>query len=207
MCGRYASSSRPEDLVEAFEVDDDRTGEVARSILVTPQNPPAGQPDFNMAPTKQAPVVLTRAVRGDADAAPVRQLRLLTWGLVPSWSKEVKLGLRMTNARSESLLDTSSFARAAAARRCLVPADGTRHRRAAAALAKDDVSRSDSERALVIRSPSLTSLDQLGTSPHVNSRSWRTGAASASPRTARVRTTGACLVGAMLKSGWRAGGF
>ena len=124
MCGRYASSSRPEDLVEEFDVDEDRTGEVARSILVTPQNPPAGQPDFNMAPTKQAPVVLTPAVRGDADAAPVRQLRLLTWGLVPSWSKEVKLGLRMTNARSESLLDTSSFARAAAARRCLVPADG-----------------------------------------------------------------------------------
>jgi len=124
MCGRYASSSRPEDLVEEFEVDEDRTGEVARSILVTPQNPPAGQPDFNIAPTKQAPVVLTRAVRGDADAAPVRQLRLLTWGLVPSWSKDVKLGLRMTNARSESLLDTSSFARAAAARRCLVPADG-----------------------------------------------------------------------------------
>ncbi len=124
MCGRYASSSRPEDLVEEFEVDEDRTGEVARSILVTPQNPPAGQPDFNVAPTKQAPVVLTRLVRGDADAAPVRQLRLLTWGLVPSWSKDVKLGLRMTNARSESLLDTSSFARAAAARRCLVPADG-----------------------------------------------------------------------------------
>src|SRR5665648_1110034 len=100
MCGRYASSSRPEDLVEAFEVDEDRTGDVARSILVTPQNPPAGQPDFNIAPTKQAPVVLTRAVR-EADAAPVRQLRLLTRGLVPSWSKDVKLGFRMNNARSE----------------------------------------------------------------------------------------------------------
>ena len=124
MCGRYASSSRPEDLVEEFEVDEDRTGQAARSILVTPQSPPAGQPDFNIAPTKQAPVVLTRAVRDDADAAPVRQLRLLTWGLVPSWSKDLKVGLRMTNARSESLLDKSSFARAAAARRCLVPADG-----------------------------------------------------------------------------------
>ena len=124
MCGRYASSSRPEDLIEEFEVDEDRTGEAARSILVTPQSPPAGQPDFNMAPTKQAPVVLTRAVRGDADAEPTRQLRLLTWGLVPSWSKDVKVGLRMINARSESLLDKSSFARAAASRRCLVPADG-----------------------------------------------------------------------------------
>ena len=124
MCGRYASSSRPEDLVEEFEVDEDRTGQAARSILVTPQTPPAGQPDFNIAPTKQAPVVLTRAVRDDEDAAPVRQLRLLTWGLVPGWSKDLKVGLRMTNARSESLLDKSSFARAAAARRCLVPADG-----------------------------------------------------------------------------------
>jgi len=85
MCGRYASSSRPEDLVEEFDVDEDRTGERVRSILVTPQNPPAGQPDFNMAPTKAAPVVLTRAGRGDPDAEPTRQLRLLTWGLVPSW--------------------------------------------------------------------------------------------------------------------------
>jgi len=124
MCGRYASSSRPEDLVEEFDVEQDRTGERSRSILVTPQSPPAGQPDFNMAPTKAAPVVLTRVVRGEADAAMVRQLRLLTWGLVPSWSKDVRVGLRMTNARCESLLGKPSFARAAAFRRCLVPADG-----------------------------------------------------------------------------------
>jgi len=124
MCGRYASSAHPEDMVAEFKVDEDRTAPAGRSILVAPQTPPAGQPDFNMAPTKQAPVVLTRAVRGDADGATARQLRLLTWGLVPAWSKDVKVGLRMTNARSETLLDKSSFARAAASRRCLVPADG-----------------------------------------------------------------------------------
>jgi putative SOS response-associated peptidase YedK len=124
MCGRYASSSRPEDLVEDFDIDQDRTAEPVRSILVTPQTPPAGEPDFNMAPTKAAPVVLTRAARGDGDTEPTRQLRLLTWGLVPGWSRDVKVGLRMTNARSESLLGKSSFARAAAFRRCLVPADG-----------------------------------------------------------------------------------
>ena len=124
MCGRYASSSRPEDLVEEFEVDEDRTEQASRSILVSPQSPPAGQPDFNMSPTKQALVVLTRAVRDASQDVPLRQLRLLTWGLVPSWSKDIKIGLRMTNARSESLLGKSSFARAAASRRCLVPADG-----------------------------------------------------------------------------------
>jgi putative SOS response-associated peptidase YedK len=124
MCGRYASSARPEDLIEEFDVDQDRTGQPGRSILVTAQSPPAGQPDFNIAPTKAAPVVLSRAVGEDGDAAVTRQLRLLTWGLVPSWSQDVKVGLRMTNARAESLLGKSSFARAAAFRRCLVPADG-----------------------------------------------------------------------------------
>ena len=124
MCGRYASSAHPEDLVEQFGVEQDRTGEPARSILVTPQTPPAGQPDFNVAPTKAAPVVLTRAARGEADTRPRRQLRLLTWGLVPSWATDLKVGLRLVNARCEELLARSSFSRAAAVRRCLVPADG-----------------------------------------------------------------------------------
>jgi putative SOS response-associated peptidase YedK len=124
MCGRYASSAHPEDLVEEFDVDQDLTGERIRSILATPQSPPAGEPDFNVAPTKAAPVVLTRAARGDPGAGPTRQLRLLTWGLVPSWAKNPKMGLRLINARAEELLDKSSFARAAVVRRCLVPADG-----------------------------------------------------------------------------------
>jgi putative SOS response-associated peptidase YedK len=124
MCGRYASSARHEDLVEDFDVDEDRTSQRMRSILAAPQSPPAGEPDFNVAPTKAAPVVLTRAPRGDPEAEPTRQLRLLTWGLVPSWSKDIKVGLRMINARSEELVGKSSFARAAASRRCLVPADG-----------------------------------------------------------------------------------
>jgi putative SOS response-associated peptidase YedK len=124
MCGRYASSSRPQDLVEVFDVAQDRTDQQSRSVLATPQSPPAGQPDFNIAPTKAAPVVLSRAVGEEGDSVVTRQLRLLTWGLVPSWSADVRVGLRMTNARSESLLGKSSFARAAAFRRCLVPADG-----------------------------------------------------------------------------------
>ena len=127
MCGRYAASARPDELIEAFDVDEDRTDEPARSILKSPQSPAAGEPDWNMAPSKQAPVVLTRRPRGeqeDEGAEPTRQLRLLTWGLVPAWSKDVKMGLRMTNARAESVLGKGAFARAARSRRCLVPADG-----------------------------------------------------------------------------------
>lgn len=122
MCGRYAATANPDDLIEEFEIDTDRVGDPSRSILKSPQDPPAGTPDHNMAPTKQAPVVLTRVPKGESD--PLRQLRLLTWGLVPSWAKETKVGLRMTNARAETLLDKSSFAKAAASRRCIVPAAG-----------------------------------------------------------------------------------
>lgn len=129
MCGRYAATADPDELVEAFEIELDASGEPSRSVLVNPQDPPAGAPDYNMAPSKQAPVVLARAPRstsrtGDAPAAPVRQLRLLSWGLVPSWAKDPRIGMRMTNARAETLLDKPAFARAASARRCLVPADG-----------------------------------------------------------------------------------
>ncbi|AKU19127.1 SOS response-associated peptidase [Luteipulveratus mongoliensis] len=124
MCGRYASSASPEDLIEEFDIDEDRLLDVTRSVLVNPQDPPAGTPDFNMAPTKQAPVVLTRRPRGEPDGAPTRQLRLLTWGLVPPWSKDTKSGLRMINARAEELLAKRAFAKAAVSRRCLVPADG-----------------------------------------------------------------------------------
>ncbi|USQ77154.1 SOS response-associated peptidase [Ornithinimicrobium cryptoxanthini] len=129
MCGRYAATADPDELIEAFEVEVDATAETSRSVLVNPQSPPAGTPDYNMAPSKMAPVALTRVPRAaageqTAETDPVRQLRLLTWGLVPAWAKDPKVGLRMINARAESLLEKPAFAKAAAARRCLVPAEG-----------------------------------------------------------------------------------
>lgn len=130
MCGRYAATANPDELVEEFEVEQDRTAEPARSVMARPQSPPPGTPDYNMAPTKQAPVVLSRVPKDETKeryaegAPPVRQLRLLTWGLVPSWAKDTKVGMRMINARAESVLEKGSFAKAAATRRCLVPAAG-----------------------------------------------------------------------------------
>ena len=124
MCGRYAASANVGELIEEFAVDEDRTNEPTRSLLASPQQPPAGTPDFNMAPTKQAPVVLTRAARERPEAGSVRQLRLLTWGLVPGWAKDTKGAVRMINARAETIADKPAFAASVASRRCLVPADG-----------------------------------------------------------------------------------
>lgn len=114
MCGRYAASRRPDDLVVEFE-----------AVLASGQPPlPA---DFNVAPTKDVYVVRHKKER-DPEGAPTggghRELRAVRWGLVPSWAKDVSVGNRMLNARVESLAEKPAFKKAAASRRCLVPADG-----------------------------------------------------------------------------------
>lgn len=138
MCGRFAASAGTDELIEQLEIEEDHTGQRVRSLLRSPQDPCAGTPDYNMAPTKNARVVLARAPRQvaiDAQAAtdiasesaqsqPRRQLRLLTWGLVPSWAKDPAVGARMTNARVETVATKPAFRAAFASRRALVPADG-----------------------------------------------------------------------------------
>src|ERR671932_1348263 len=61
VCGRYANSRRPEDLVEEFEVE--RTSGPGPG-----QDPSSATPDYNVAPTKPALVVLRREVPAEAAA-------------------------------------------------------------------------------------------------------------------------------------------
>ena len=110
MCGRYASSRQPEDLVEEFEI---RNHEL-----------PHLEPDFNVAPTKEVYAVVERPPSGEKESAPERQLRVLTWGLVPFWAKDPKIGSRMINARMETVAEKPAFRRAFEKRRAILPADG-----------------------------------------------------------------------------------
>lgn len=112
MCGRYASSRRPDDLVEEFEID--------RVDVPTPL-----EPDYNVAPTKEVYAVFDRVPRdAPADTPAQRRLRAVRWGLVPSWAKDPGIGSRMINARMETLAEKPAYRRAFAKRRCLLPADG-----------------------------------------------------------------------------------
>jgi len=121
MCGRYASSRRPEDLVEEFEID----------RVEVPEPLP---PDYNVAPTKQVYAVVQRpaapdgAGEGTGDTtgggASQRQLRALRWGLVPFWAKDPSVGNKMINARMETVHEKPAYRRPFATRRCLLPADG-----------------------------------------------------------------------------------
>lgn len=111
MCGRYAASRGPEDLVGLFGVTKWDGTE-------------ALEPDWNVAPTKKVHAVLDRPVRDAPSPEPVRQLRVLRWGLVPSWAKTPESAAKMVNARAETVHEKPSFRRPFTARRCLLPADG-----------------------------------------------------------------------------------
>lgn len=113
MCGRYASVSGRPELLEAFDAADATGGEPL-------------EPDHNVAPTKPVPAVLTRRPRGDGAEGrePERQLRVLRWGLVPSWARDPGIGSRLINARVETVADKPAFRAALGRRRCLLPALG-----------------------------------------------------------------------------------
>lgn len=108
MCGRYAASRPAEDLAETFGI--------------RPEGLPAVPPDYNVAPTKPVPAVLTR--RSRPGAGPARELRLVQWGLVPPWATDPSIGGRLINARVETVAVKPAYRAAFATRRCLLPADG-----------------------------------------------------------------------------------
>ena len=114
MCGRYVSVQADSDLLVEFDAIDSTDG----------KSPPA---DYNVAPTKPVRAIVNRPLR-DSDGAvtggAVRQLRVMRWGLIPSWAKSESIGARMINARAETVPTASAFRKAYAKRRCLIPADG-----------------------------------------------------------------------------------
>ena len=138
------------------------------------------KPDYNVAPTKAIYTVVDRPARSagaqpaspaggvsqDASAGePERELRVMRWGLVPFWAKDVKIGSRMINARAETIAEKPAFRRAFAKRRCLVPADGYYEWQQVPGAAKQPIyiSRTDG------RSLAFAGLYELWRDPAVNS--------------------------------------
>lgn len=115
MCGRYAATKDPATLAAEFDAVDATDG----------AHP---GPDHNVAPTKNVVAVVQRHPR-DEEGRPdpertERTLRVMRWGFVPPWAKDVSVGAKMINARSESAASKPAFRASMAGRRCIVPADG-----------------------------------------------------------------------------------
>ena len=112
MCGRYVIARAAGDLMA--DVD------------AAPGEPFQGEDldelraNWNVAPTTEVPIVLERLDDGQV----LRELHVARWGLVPSWAKEISVGARMFNARSETAAEKPSFRAAVKKRRCAIPANG-----------------------------------------------------------------------------------
>jgi putative SOS response-associated peptidase YedK len=102
MCGRFAAQLPAELVARLF-----------RTV-----NPlPNLAPNWNLAPTQPAMVVRRHPQSGE------RHLDVLRWGLVPSFTRDLKGARRPFNARSETIAAAPVFRGAVASRRCLIPAD------------------------------------------------------------------------------------
>ncbi|MEQ9518319.1 MAG: SOS response-associated peptidase [Parvibaculum sp.] len=99
MCGRFNITTPPEALRALFD-------------YMEQPNFPAR---YNIAPTQPVPIV--HLMNGK------RHFRLVRWGFVPSWSKEMPKTV-LINARAETIEEKPSFKGAFRHRRCLIPANG-----------------------------------------------------------------------------------
>ena len=102
MCGRYTlATPNPADVRARFPIGE--------SIEIRRR--------YNVAPGDEVLAVTT-----DREGNPRGEL--LRWGLVPTWAKKPDTGLKMINARVETVAERAAFRRAFERYRCLIIADG-----------------------------------------------------------------------------------
>ena len=108
MCGRYALSKLPDEIIEEFEITAGLTG----AILPF---------DWNISPTKSIYLIRENQMGQ-------RELATVSWGLIAPWSKTTADALRSQsqaiNARTETVAEKPTFRNAFTRRRCLIPASG-----------------------------------------------------------------------------------
>ena len=108
VCNRYRLAHSKQYLAERFGAAD---GEIE------------DRPRYNIAPTQ--PVLTVRKENGKKS----RRFTNMRWGLIPSWAKDMSIGTRTLNARSETVTTTPAFRESILTKRCLIPADGFYERR------------------------------------------------------------------------------
>lgn len=99
MCGRYALNAEPDVLQKRFGL----------------KKIPVDYTKVNVTPGSMMPVILSEN--------PTCAV-LAKWGYVPYWAKDPKIGYKMINARSETLLEKPAFKKSFLSQRCIIPATG-----------------------------------------------------------------------------------
>jgi putative SOS response-associated peptidase YedK len=101
MCGRYVLYGPQSRLREYFDLRDCA----------------AWEPRYNIAPQSDILVVRQRPEVG-------RVGQMVRWGLIPRWANDPAIGLKLNNARAETVAGKPSFKASFERHRCLIPANG-----------------------------------------------------------------------------------
>jgi putative SOS response-associated peptidase YedK len=101
MCGRFVGFRSLDELKGFFPIDKAACEAIA---------------NYNVTPSQE--ILAIAKYEGE------NWLVKFHWGLVPFWAKDISIGNKMINARSESIAEKPSFRSAFKKRRCLIPADG-----------------------------------------------------------------------------------
>ncbi|OZM57180.1 hypothetical protein CIB95_06855 [Lottiidibacillus patelloidae] len=102
MCGRLTLTTTIDEVMEQFSI----VNPVHFHFEV----------NYNIAPSQKVVAIV-----GSPAGKRIGQMR---WGLIPSWAPDEKIGYKMINARSETLLQKRSFKNLISRRRCALVADG-----------------------------------------------------------------------------------
>jgi putative SOS response-associated peptidase YedK len=135
MCGRFTVTTKDtKKVADRFEVElekalerkaEEAAKESAKDGGEAKEKSPPGFGRFNVAPTQE--VLVVRASPEPEEAAKgEREARLMRWGLVPVWAKDLKVGYRMINAKKENLMKSRAYGPLVGKfrHRCLIVADG-----------------------------------------------------------------------------------
>jgi len=100
MCGRFVRCSTLKEIAHYFDIE---------------QPSFEFEPSYNVTPSQDIIIINNRGVK---------QIVKCHWGFVPPWSKDLSVGYKMINARSETVAEKPSFKNAFRKQRCLVVANG-----------------------------------------------------------------------------------
>jgi putative SOS response-associated peptidase YedK len=132
MCGRFTVTAKDtKTIADRFQVELEKALERNTAGETPPPTPERaekaakGLGRFNVAPSQE--VLTVRSSPDPEEAAQgEREARLMRWGLVPRWAKDLKVGYKMINAKAENLESSRAYAPLVGKfrHRCLIVADG-----------------------------------------------------------------------------------
>jgi putative SOS response-associated peptidase YedK len=137
MCGRFTVTTKDtKTIADRFQVELEKALAKSATTEKADEKPEASKPPkrtkappglgrFNVAPTQE--ILVVRSAPDEDEAVDgVREAKLMRWGLVPVWAKDLKVGYRMINAKTENLTKSKAYGPLVGKfrHRCLIVADG-----------------------------------------------------------------------------------